>query len=171
MNFKIATVNKIHWKAIFMLVGSILLCESVGIISKLAVSQESLIWYKYLFKPVFTPPAWLFGSVWIILYLLMGISLYLILKSNNDKNLISKKFALTAFGVQLFLNGMWAPVFFGLRSTLGGLAVVLLLLAVIFLTFYKFYKISIPASYLLIPYLLWVSYALGLNLTFWIYNH
>lgn len=155
-------------KSIKMLIGSILICLSSGIIGKLAVKEESLIWYDYLFKPALNPPNWLFQGIWIILYLLMGVSLYIVLKKDS---FISKKLALIMFGSQIFLNALWAPVFFGLRSIAGGLATIILLWAAIYLTIYKFYKISIPASVLLIPSLFWVSYTIGLNLTFLIWNH
>jgi len=153
--------------SILKLSGSLLLCLSAGIIGKFAVSPDSLIWYEYIFKPEFTPPSWIFMPVWIILYLLMGISLFLVLKTENSTR---KTHALIIFGVQLFLNALWAPVFFGLRSIIGGFFVIFLLWLSIFFTFYKFYKLSPMASYLLIPYLLWVSYAVGLNLSIWILN-
>jgi len=154
-------------KSIFKLIGSILICMSAGIIGSLFVGKEALIWYKYLLKSELTPPNWLFAPVWAILYLLMGISLYIVL---NKKNSIEKKHALLIFGVQLFLNALWTPVFFGLRSFTGGFFVIILLWISIFLTFYKFFKLSKTAAYLLIPYLFWVSYATGLNLTIWILN-
>lgn len=152
---------------IFKLSGSILVCFVAGIIGRIAIKPESLIWYEYLLKPELTPPNWLFSIVWTILYLLMGISLFMVL---NTENSTRKKQALIIFGIQLFLNALWAPVFFGLRSFAGGFFVIALLWVSIFVTFYKFYKISKPASYLLIPYLLWVSYATGLNLAFWMLN-
>lgn len=154
--------------SILKLIGSILLCLSAGIIGKMAVRPESLIWYDYLVKPEFTPSSWIFATVWIILYLLMGLSLFMVLYTENSTQ---KKYALIIFGVQLFLNALWFPVFFGLRSIMGGFFVIILLWISIFLTFYKFYKLSPKAAYLLIPYLLWVSYATGLNLSMWILNY
>ena len=137
-------------KSILKLSGSILLCIAVGILGSIFARREVLIWYNYLLKPEFTPPNWLFSAVWVILYLLMGISLFIVL---NTENSTRKKHALIIFGVQLFINGLWSPVFFGLRSFVGGFFVISLLWILIFITFYKFYKISKPASYLLIPYL------------------
>jgi len=154
--------------SILKLSGSLLLCLSAGIIGKLAVSKESLIWYEYIFKPEFTPPIWSFMPVWTILYLLMGISLFMVL---NTENSARKTHALIIFGVQLFFNALWVPVFFGLRSIIGGFFVIFLLWLSIFFTFYKFYKLSPKASYLLIPYLLWVSFSVGLSLSVWILNY
>ncbi|HBG48949.1 MAG TPA: TspO protein [Cyanobacteria bacterium UBA9971] len=153
--------------SILKLSGSLLLCLSAGIIGKFAVSPESLIWYEYLFKPVLTPPIWIFMPVWTILYLLMGISLFMVLNTENSNR---KTQALILFGVQLFLNALWSPVFFGLRSIIGGFFVIFLLWLSIFFTFYKFYKLSQNASYFLVPYLLWVSFSVGLSLSVWILN-
>ena len=154
-------------KIILILFGSVLICLSTGIIGKLTISPESLIWYNYLFKPALNPPAWLFQGIWMILYLLMGVSLYIFLKKESFD---SKKLTLIIFGSQFLLNALWVPVFFGLRSIAGGFAIIILLWAAIYLTIYKFYKVSIPAALLLTPSLLWVSYTVGLNLSFWIWN-
>jgi len=168
MNTKILeNIKTTDKKSILMLTGSVLICLSAGLISKLAITPESLIWYEYLFKPALNPPNWLFQAVWTILYLLMGVSLYFVVKAESPAN---KKLALIVFGSQLFLNIIWAPVFFGLKSIGGGLTVTILLLISIYLTFYKFYKISVRASVLLVPHVLWVSYAIGLNFTYWILN-
>jgi len=153
--------------SILKLIGALLLCLSAGLIGKFAISADSLIWYEYIFKPEFTPPIWIFMPIWIILYLLMGTSLFMVL---NTENSTRKTQALIIFGVQLLLNALWSPVFFGLRSISGGFFVILLLWLSIFFTFYKFYKLEHKASYLLIPYLLWVSFAVGLNLSIMILN-
>jgi len=147
---------------------SILLCFGAGFIGRLFVGAKALLWYQYLFKPVFTPPNWAFSIVWSIMYLLMGISLYMILNTENSDR---KKQALIIFGAQLFLNALWTPVFFGLQSIIGGLVVLFLLWVLIFVTFYKFHKISIRASYLLIPYIFWVSFAMGLNISILMLNY
>ena len=154
-------------KNILKLTGSILLCQSAGIIGSLATGKKALTWYNSLNRPEFSPPNWLFAPVWIILYLLMGISLFMVLKTENCSE---KKHALIIFGVQLFLNALWSLVFFGLKSIIGGFFVIVLLWIFIFITFYKFYKVCKAASYLLIPYLLWVSFALGLNLSVLLLN-
>ncbi|HBG49513.1 MAG TPA: TspO protein [Cyanobacteria bacterium UBA9971] len=157
----------INRKSILVLTVSILLCQAAGIIGKFIVSPESLIWYEYLFKPALTPTDWLFQGVWVILYLLMGVSLYLVLQKDSP---VSKKFALIIFGSQLLLNILLVPVFFGLKSTIGGLIISILLWMSLCLMLYKFYKITIPAALLIIPSVLWSAYLVGLNLTFWMLN-
>ena len=180
-------------KNLLIFASSIILCLSAGLISKFTVSPESLIWYEYLLKPALTPPDWLFQGVWLVLYLLMGISLYLVLNSENikhddfldklkklginpephidleEKN--HKKYALILFGVQLFLSILLIPVFLGLKSTIGGLLISVLMFISVFLMLYKFYKVTIPAALLTIPAVLWSAYLVGLNLTFWMLNN
>ena len=113
-----------------------------------------LTWYNTLSKPIFTPPAWVFGPAWTILYLLMGIAFYLIWQ----KGKISKLFL-----AQLTANFLWSFLFFGLHSPTLALIDIAILLALILLTMREFYSLSKPAFYLLIPYLLWVSFATLLN--------
>jgi tryptophan-rich sensory protein len=147
--------------------GSVLLCQSAGIIGSLFFKNDSMKWYSMLFKPEFNPPGWVFGVVWPILYFLMGTSLYLILNAEDSPQ---KKEALKVFWIQLFLNAIWTPVFFGAKSLSGSFIIILALLIMIFVMLYKFYKVSKPAAYLNIPYWLWVSFATGLNLTIWQLN-
>ena len=117
-------------------------------------------WYDEIAKPVFNPPAWVFAPAWTILYCLMGISLFLLLRSENSKAKIQ---ALIVFSLQLFLNALWSIVFFGLHSVFGALLVIVILLSVIALSIERFYKVSKIAAYLFIPYFLWVSFATVLN--------
>lgn len=140
---------------------SIIGCELVGILGTPFTTAAIPTWYATLNKPFFAPPNWLFGPAWTLLYFLMGISFYLIWKQNakSKKVQIAKKF----FLVQLFLNFIWSPIFFGLRSPLLGLVVIIILWALIITTIYKFYPLSKWAAYLLIPYLLWVTFATTLN--------
>jgi tryptophan-rich sensory protein len=116
-------------------------------------------WYEYISKPAFSPPNWVFGPVWTTLYLLMGISLYIIWNSKAKK-----KKALTWYGIQLFLNAIWTPIFFGLQSPTLAFIDILLLWTAILITIISFSKISKKASYLLIPYIIWVTFAAILNL-------
>lgn len=140
---------------------SIIGCELVGILGTPFTTAAIPTWYATLNKPFFAPPNWLFGPAWTLLYFLMGISFYLIWKQNTkSKNVqIAKKF----FFSQLFLNFIWSPIFFGLRSPLLGLIVIVLMWALIITTIYKFHPLSKWAAYLLIPYLLWVTFATTLN--------
>lgn len=123
-------------------------------------------WYATLEKPFFNPPNFLFGPVWTILYILMGISLYLILISKSKK----KDLAVKVFFVQLFLNLLWSFIFFGFQNPFLALLEIIALWFAIFVTIRLFLPISKTAGYLLIPYIFWVSFALILNLSIVILN-
>jgi tryptophan-rich sensory protein len=142
------------------LIISIIGCELVGIIGTIFTVQAIPTWYTSLNKPSFSPPNWLFGPVWTLLYFLMGISFFLIWRMNPKPQVTRAK---KIFFVQLALNFIWTPIFFGLRSPLLGLITILLMLFFILLTLKNFYSLSKPAFYLLIPYLVWVSFATILN--------
>ena len=143
------------------LVLSILACEGAGIIGSFFTFPSIPTWYASLVKPSFSPPNWLFGPVWTILYLLMGISMYLIWK---------KKKSLKLFLIHLGINTGWSIVFFGLHSIVGGLVVIMMLWSFIFLLIKDFYRIQKAAAYLLMPYLVWVSFASLLNLSLLLLN-
>lgn len=125
-------------------------------------------WYASLARPDLAPPDWVFGPVWTALYTLMGISAYLIWREGLVDPRI--KAALGAFVLQLAVNVSWSAAFFGLRSPLAGLVVILLLWALIGITIKKFWEISRTAGALLIPYILWVSFAAILNFEIWRLN-
>jgi len=150
------------------LIASIVICLLPGIagsaVTVAAVSQ----WYPTLVKPFFSPPSWIFGPVWTILYLMMGISLFLIWQ--KDPLTSGRKKALYIFAVQLILNAAWSPVFFGLRSIVGGMILITLLWLSIGLVIYTFDRISRKAALLLVPYFLWVSFASVLNFSLLILN-
>jgi len=122
-------------------------------------------WYATLNKLSFSPPNWLFGPVWTILYLLMGISLYLIW-SKSKKNF----FLVKLFYLHLAINSLWSILFFGLKNPTLALIDIIALFAFIVFFVYKFYPINKTASYLLLPYLLWVSFASILNLSIVLLN-
>ncbi len=147
------------------LIASILLCQLAGAIGSLATFSNITGWYLALNKPFFTPPNWVFGPVWIILYTLMGIALYLIWQSKA-----SKRPALQVFGFQLFLNALWSLVFFGAHEMLGGLIVIVLLWLAILWTMVKFWKMDKRAGWLLVPYIVWVTIATALNAGVWLLN-
>ena len=150
------------------LIVSIIICQSAGIVGSIFTSSSVQTWYTTLQKPSFTPPGWFIGTVWIILYTLMGISLYLVwnkgLRNKRVKN------SLYLFGLQLILNAVWSLLFFGLRSPFLALIEIVFLWVAIAFTILKFYKISKTAGLLLIPYIVWVSVALMLNLSIWWLN-
>jgi len=150
---------------LFKLIISILICHSAGFIGAVFTSSAIPTWYDSLKKPPFSPPNWIFGPVWIILYTLMGISAYLVWRQGiNDSQV---KTALIIFGVQLFLNALWSPIFFGFRALFAGLIVIIIMWIAILLTILAFLKISTVAAVLLIPYILWVSFATILNFSLW----
>ncbi|MBI4225376.1 MAG: tryptophan-rich sensory protein [Candidatus Sungbacteria bacterium] len=152
---------------VFKLVIAILVSEAAGVIG--AVFTTPAIqsgWYAGLVKPALNPPAWVFGPVWTALYFLMGVSLYLVWKSNVPE----KKKALMLFAAQLILNAVWTPVFFGAHAIGNALAIIVLLWAAIVLTILIFTKISKPAAWLLAPYILWISFAGYLNYSIWVLN-
>ena len=124
-------------------------------------------WYQTLNKPSFNPPDWVFGPVWTTLYIFMGISIWLVWKSEKNKN---RTIGIRIFWLQLFFNVFWTYLFFGIqRIDLGMLEIIFLIFLIIINIFY-FFKIDKIASYLLIPYIFWVSYAAVLNFKIWILN-
>jgi len=151
---------KIDW---MKLAGFIVISELAGIIGSVFTANSIPTWYFALNKPLFSPPNWLFGPVWITLYLFIGISGYLIYKSKN-------KFLLKIFWIQLFLNFLWTPIFFGMRNLELALLEIILLWISIFYLIIKTQKKIRVASYLLIPYLLWVTFASCLNLAIALLN-
>lgn len=149
---------------IFKLIISVSVCLLTGLMGSITTMDSIKTWYTELSRPSFTPPDWTFGVVWPILYIMMGLSAFLIWTSQAEKR--SVKMALYIFSFQLLLNGLWTPLFFGLHMIGLALAEIILLWAAIFLTIRSFWKISRAASVLLIPYLLWVSFAVILNAGF-----
>lgn len=117
--------------------------------------------YLKLAKPSFSPPGWIFGPVWTILYILIGIAAFLIW--NKGLNTRGVTPALIIFLIQLALNFSWTPVFFGFQSIAGGLIIIALLWVAIIASIVMFWRLDQIAGALLIPYLLWVSFATVLN--------
>jgi tryptophan-rich sensory protein len=148
------------------LIISILLPQLTGGLGALVTISSVGSWYQTINKPSFTPPSWLFGPAWTTLYLLMGIAMFLIWKSDHSQ----KKTALWLFGIQLFLNGIWSPAFFGLESPILGLVVIVPLWVMILVCIKVFFPINKTAAYLMIPYLMWVSFATALNASIWYLN-
>ena len=154
---------------IVKLIVAILICQIAGAIGSVFTYSSIPEWYNIrLQKPTFNPPSWLFGPVWITLYLLMGISAYLIWEKGTKKKEV--KNALYTFGIQLALNIMWSLLFFGLRCPLCGFIETILLWFAIALTILKFSRVSKAAALLLLPYILWVTFAAILNFYIWRLN-
>ena len=155
---------KTHW---VKFVVSILMCQAAGTIGSLFTSSSIPTWYAMLNKPAFNPPNWIFAPVWIFLYILMGISFYLIWIKSDVPNF---GFLLSAFLLQLVLNAFWTIIFFGLKSPLYAFIEIIILWIMILICIISFYPVSKAASILLIPYILWVSLASILNFSLWRLN-
>lgn len=147
--------------SITKLTTSLLLPFIAGAIGSLATFANIPTWYTTLAKPVFSPPNWVFGPVWTLLYILIGISLYLVWIAKGKH---SKRLAFIFFGAQLVLNALWSLVFFGGHWLWGGVLVIILLLIAIGVTIRLFCSVSKPAGYLLVPYIAWVCFAMVLNI-------
>jgi translocator protein len=152
-----------RWKFMLCLCSTIL----TGVIGTVLMKGAINGWYQYLTKPSFTPPAWLFGPVWTILYLVIGYAAYRVYK---NKTLSAIKVPAFIFMIQLFLNAAWTLVFFKFQSIFGGLIVILFLWLSILGLIRAFAKESKAAAMLLIPYFLWVSFAAVLNFSIWRLN-
>ena len=140
---------------------------SAGVVGGYLMRQGDPGWYDGLAKPSFNPPGWVFAPVWSVLYLLMGVSAWLIWRSSVGS---ARRRALLLFVVQLALNGIWSFLFFGLRSPGWAAPEIVLLWCAIVATLLAFAKINRLAAGLLAPYLLWVSFAVALNLAIWNLN-
>jgi len=152
---------------ILKLVASVILCQIAGLLGSLFTTPAIPTWYKTLNKPFFTPPNWIFSPVWISLFILMGISLFFVWRRTDHPKF---KIAFIFFFVQLILNILWSVAFFGLKSPLLGLVDIVLLWVAILLTIQHFFKVSKFAGALLLPYLLWVTFAALLNFSLWFLN-
>ena len=134
---------------------------AVGGLSAL-LTRNSMEDFQSREKPPLSPPGWIFPVVWTLLFLLMGIASCLVLESGEDRRVIRS--ALTVYGVQLAVNFFWSIFFFRMEAYLFAFAWLVLLWVLILITLVQFVRISRPAGYLLIPYLLWVTFAGYLNL-------
>ncbi len=147
-------MGKINWGK---LISAVLICEVAGVLGSLVTIPAINSWYITLNKPFFNPPSSIFGPVWTALYFLMGISLYLTW-TKKIKNL-------APFWIQLGLNILWSYLFFGLHSPILALVDIVALLLAVKITIKIFYKSYPPAGLILIPYLVWVTFATILNLS------
>ena len=153
---------------VYKLVISVAACLCAGLIGSVFTTPAIPTWYAALEKPPFTPPNWLFAPAWTTLYLIMGVSASIIWQSGLDDRRIRN--ALTAFLVQLVLNALWSVAFFGLESPLYGIIVIAALWIAIIVTIVKFFRISTLAGALLLPYIVWVTFAAALNVSIFILN-
>ncbi|MEH6659492.1 TspO/MBR family protein [Leeuwenhoekiella marinoflava] len=144
------------------------ICLIVGFLGAIATQSSVNVWYPNLEKPFFTPPNWLFGPVWTLLYILMGVAAGMVWNKGFYHKWV--KTALYHFGFQLILNASWSIIFFGLQLILPALLIISALLILLLFTF-KWFKVVNPnAAYLFIPYIIWVAYATALNFEIWRLN-
>ncbi|MFK7851355.1 MAG: TspO/MBR family protein [Akkermansiaceae bacterium] len=144
-----------------ILLGFIVLTFSASALGVFFLPGE---WYQALDKPDWNPPSWIFGPVWTALYLMMAIAAWLVWKRDGWK------IPLSLYIIQLILNAAWSPIFFGAHELGWALVEILFLWVAIIATLLSFYRISRPAAWLLVPYLVWVSFAAFLNFTLWRLN-
>ena len=150
-----------------VLVLFVLGCLLVGYFGSFYTIASIPTWYSTLNKPFFSPPNWIFAPVWTFLYILMALAAFRIWERRKKEGAI---WALKLFGVQLFFNAIWSPIFFGANSLSLAFVVIVVLLFFIFLTKKAFAKIDKISSYLLYPYIAWVSFATILNFSVWLLN-
>ncbi len=149
------------------LIAAVLICEAAGVLGSVFTETGAGSWYSQLIKPEFNPPNWVFAPVWTLLYLLMAASIYILWEKKGSAG---ANHAIAAFSLQLFLNFLWSFLFFGLQSPLLGLVCIAFLWAAIIATIYYSWRVSRPAALLLIPYILWVSFAAVLNYSLFALN-
>ena len=146
---------------------ALLITVGIGSLGGLFTYPEILNWYAGLQKPSFQPPNWLFGPVWTLLYILMGISLYLVWK--QPVSALRNK-ALTIFTIQFVLNFCWSIIFFNQHQIGLALIEIIVMWICILITIFQFGKLSSIAAWLLVPYISWVSFATILNAAIWKLN-
>lgn len=145
----------------------VMLCLAAGGLGGLVTTPAIPTWYAQLEKPTWTPPDWLFGPAWTTLYLLMAVAAWLVWRRGG---FAAQRRPLTIFLVQLVLNAAWSFLFFGLRNPGLALAEIVVLWAAIVATLLAFRRVSTVAALLLVPYLLWVTFATALNFEIWRLN-
>jgi tryptophan-rich sensory protein len=153
---------------LFRLILSIIICQMAGIIGSIFTAGSVTSWYPTLVKPSFSPPGFYIGLIWIVLFTLMGISLFLIWRETPSNP--AARIALYVFAAQLIVNVLWSVAFFGMRSPISGLVVIAFLWVLILIMIIKFWPINRTAALLLIPYVVWVSIAAYLNFSIWRLN-
>jgi len=156
-------MKKINWLKLLI---SIAIPLIIGFLGSVFTTNSVKTWFVTIIKPSFNPPNWLFAPVWTFLFILIGISLYLVWDSKKE----NKKFAYYIFAFQLIFNLLWSILFFGLHNPLLALLDIFVLWVLILINIILFYKISKSSAYLLMPYLLWVTFATILNFSIFLLN-
>ncbi|MFP4401807.1 MAG: TspO/MBR family protein [Candidatus Nanoarchaeia archaeon] len=155
-------------KSFAILIALIIITQFIGGIWT-PFSNPNSEWFQSLEKPFFNPPSWLFGPVWITLYLFMAISIFRIYNSIIIQD--SQKYQMYfLYGFQLILNSLWTPLFFLFQEVGYALILILILLTTLLYILYKYYKLDVISFYLWVPYVLWVLFATILNLSLYVLN-
>jgi tryptophan-rich sensory protein len=143
------------------LIGALALCQAVGILGAFFTVKAISTWYRTLKKPSFNPPNWIFGPVWTLLYALLGIVLYRLWQLDSSN--AGRSLALALFWIQLSLNAIWTPIFFGLRALWPAFIEILFMLAAILATTVALIQVDNFSAWLMVPYVACVSFAALLN--------
>ncbi len=154
-----------RWLALLV---AVLIPQVVAALSAWSTFGAVRDWYPSLVRPVIAPPSWVFGPVWTLLYLMMGIASWLVWERRGRDPRVG--IALGLYAVQLLINGLWSPVFFTLHALGWAVVVIVALWVLIAATLRAFWQVSRPAGAMLVPYLLWVTFATALNVEFWRLN-
>jgi len=150
------------------LIVSVAITLSIGGIASYLTAPQIQVWYPFLQKPSFNPPNWLFGPVWTILYIMIGIAAYLVwLRRRDSLDYINAQYS---YFLQLLFNFSWTIVFFGLHQIFAALLVIVVLLTSIVFNISYFSKLNRAAAWLMVPYLLWVCFATVLNFYIYLLN-
>jgi translocator protein len=155
------------WSSILVLAVFIAICFGVAAAGAWFTRGSVTTWYPTVSKPAWNPPAWLFGPVWTVLYVMMAIAAWLVWRRAGFSGASG---ALGIFALQLALNAAWSPLFFGMRNPAAGLVDIAALWIAIGATLIAFWRVLPPAAVLLLPYWLWVSFATALNFAIWRMN-
>ncbi len=153
-------------KKIAKLVAAILITNAAGLLGSVFTTPNIGGWYASIQKSAFTPPNWVFAPAWTTLFVLMGISLFLVWEKDLKKN----KIAVGIFVVQMTLNVLWSVLFFGMQNPFLAFVEIIALWIAILATIVLFYRVDRRAAWLLVPYIVWVSFAAFLNYSVWILN-
>ena len=161
-------MKRIGKEEIPRLILCIIACQGAGLLGSIFTEMSVFTWYPTLVKPWFTPPPGIIPDVWMVLFTLMGVSLFLAWRAGLT--LPEFRGAAYAFAAQYVFNILWSAAFFGLQSPMAGLVVIVLLWILILLTIYRIYPLSREAAMLLVPYIAWVSFAAFLNYSLLLLN-
>ena len=162
------TDNKNEQISWWYLIPAILIPQVIGNLGAIYTIPNINTWYAALTKPAFNTPNFIFGPVWFTLYTLMGIAIFLIWRSKGSRQ--EHREANQIFIMQLVLNLGWSVVFFGMQEIFWALIIILILLAAVITNIIYFYRLNQAAAWLLVPYLMWGSFATVLNFAIWQLN-